>query len=70
MKGKIVACLRGDNKLLEKGETVRTARGVGMIICNGPKIERDILLETYSLPATHLHAEDGAEVFYYIKSTM
>jgi len=70
VKGKIVACLRGDNELLEKGETVRTAGGVGMIICNGPKTERDILLETYSLPATHLHAEDGAEVFDYIKSTV
>jgi hypothetical protein len=65
VKGKIVACLRGINAKLEKGETVRIAGGVGMILCNAPDGNTNI----YSLPTTHLNSLDGATVFNYIKST-
>lgn len=69
VKGKIVACLRDDNSVLEKGETVRKAGGVGMILCNAPKGNDRISANIYPLPATHLTAVDGAAVFDYIKSS-
>jgi len=69
VKGKIVACLSGTNKPLEKGETVRIAGGVGMILSNAPEGDTEITPQIYSLPATHLNALDGAAVFNYIKST-
>jgi len=68
VKGKIIACLRDDNLVLEKGETVHKA-GVGMILCNAPKGNDRISANIYPLPATHLKAVDGAAVFDYIKSS-
>jgi PA domain len=33
-KGKVVVCIRGNNARVEKGEVVRQAGGVGMILAN------------------------------------
>jgi len=69
-KGKIVACLRGVNSRVEKGETVREAGGLGMILANDPPNANDVFADAQILPATQLTATDGAEVFKYINSTV
>jgi len=69
VKGKIVACLRGINARVEKGEAVRMAGGLGMILCNAPVNANEVAADSHVLPATQLNAMDGAEVFDYIKST-
>jgi len=69
VKGKIVACLSGSNDNIEKGEAVRAAGGVGMILCNGKQTPQDVDLDIHVLPATHLNATAGTVVFQYIKST-
>ncbi|ERN19112.1 subtilisin-like protease SBT5.3 [Amborella trichopoda] len=68
-KGKIVACLRGDNARVEKGEAVKLAGGVGMILCNDPNSGNEVIADAHVLPAAHLTLSDGAQVFSYIKST-
>ncbi|KAH9313246.1 hypothetical protein KI387_028281, partial [Taxus chinensis] len=69
VKGKIVACLRGQNSRVAKGEAVRMAGGAGMILCNAPENGDEIVADAHILPATHLNAVDGAAVSDYIKST-
>ncbi|KAL4185865.1 hypothetical protein AMTRI_Chr10g232930 [Amborella trichopoda] len=68
-KGKIVACLRGDNARVEKGEAVKQAGGIGMILCNDPDSGNEVIADAHVLPAAHLTLSDGAQVFSYIKST-
>eukprot|EP01018_Ginkgo_biloba_P025154 Gb_27580 [translate_table: standard] len=69
VKGKIVACLRGINARVEKGEAVRMAGGVGMILCNAPLNANEVVADAHVLPATQLNAVDGAEIFHYINTT-
>lgn len=70
VKGKIVACLRGINSRVEKGEAVRMAGGSGMILCNAPTNGNEVVADSHVLPATQLNAVDGAKVFDYINSTV
>ncbi|KAL5972353.1 hypothetical protein ACLOJK_041607 [Asimina triloba] len=69
VEGKIVACLRGINARVEKGEAVRLAGGAGMILANDLSSGNEILADAHVLPATHISASDGLALFSYINST-
>ncbi|KAJ8629688.1 hypothetical protein MRB53_023011 [Persea americana] len=69
VKGKIVFCLRGVNARVEKGEAVREAGGIGMILGNDPTTGNDLTADAHVLPAAHITASAGAAVLSYISST-
>ncbi|XP_077237514.1 subtilisin-like protease SBT5.3 [Tasmannia lanceolata] len=69
VKGKIVVCLRGVNARVQKGETVREAGGIAMILANDAASGNEILADPHVLPATQISAVDGLAVFAYINST-
>ncbi|XP_058114215.1 subtilisin-like protease SBT5.4 [Magnolia sinica] len=69
VKGKIVVCLRGNNARAEKGEAVRQAGGVGMILANDVDSGDEIIADAHFLPATQIIYSDGVEVYSYINST-
>lgn len=70
VKGKIVACLRGVNARVAKGDAVRRAGGAGMILCNAPENGNEVAADSHVIPATQLNAVDGAAVLEYINSTI
>ncbi|KAJ0017984.1 hypothetical protein Pint_09647 [Pistacia integerrima] len=69
VKGKIVACVRGDNARVEKGEQVLEAGGAGMILCNDKDSGNEITADPHVLPASHLTYRDSVEVLAYINSS-
>ncbi|KAH9317964.1 hypothetical protein KI387_019733 [Taxus chinensis] len=69
VKGKIVACQRGDNARVEKGEEVHRAGGIGMILLSEPGQGGDLLADAHVIPATELNVADGLSVLAYINST-
>ncbi|XP_021812574.1 subtilisin-like protease SBT5.3 [Prunus avium] len=69
VKGKILACLRGDNARVDKGEQALLAGAVGMILANNELNGNEIISDPHVLPASHINFTDGALVFAYINST-
>lgn len=69
VKGKIVACVRGDNARVDKGEEVLKAGGAGMILCNDKANGNEITADPHVLPASHLTYRDSLEVLAYINSS-
>lgn len=69
VKGTIVACELGDNPRVEKGEEVRRAGGVGMILYNGIGEGDNFIADAHVLPATEVTVADGMKVLDYINST-
>ena len=69
VKGKIVVCLRGINARVEKGEVVRQAGGVGMVLANDESTGNNIIADAHVLPATHIKYLDGLLLYSYLKST-
>ncbi|GLJ48602.1 hypothetical protein SUGI_1025500 [Cryptomeria japonica] len=69
VKGKIIACQMGGNKNVEKGEEVRRAGGVGMILYNDLGESDSFLANAHVIPATELKQVDGMKVLDYINST-
>uniref|UniRef100_A0A1D1Y1N5 Subtilisin-like protease n=2 Tax=Anthurium amnicola TaxID=1678845 RepID=A0A1D1Y1N5_9ARAE len=69
VRGKIVACLRGINPRVEKGQAVLQAGGSGMILANSQTEANEIIADAHVLPATHLAYTDGLSLFAYINST-
>jgi hypothetical protein len=68
-KGKIVVCLRGINARVAKGEAVRQAGGVGMVLANDKSTGNEIIADAHVLPATHIKYSDGQILYAYLKST-
>lgn len=68
--GKIVVCVRGgDIGRVEKGQSVKNAGGLGMVLVNTEANGGEaVLADTHVLPAVHLGAKDGAAVLAYAKS--
>jgi subtilisin family serine protease len=66
VSGKIVACERGNNALLDKADAVKAAGGVGMILLDNGK---GTVLELYSVPAVHVNQADGAAIAAYAAGT-
>lgn len=69
VKGKILACLRGDNARVDKGMQAKLAGAAGMILCNDELDGNEVIADLHVLPAAHISYEDGSAVFKYINST-
>ncbi|KAA8519247.1 hypothetical protein F0562_013503 [Nyssa sinensis] len=69
VKGKILACLRGENSRVDKGQQAALAGAVGMILCNDESSGNEIIADPHVLPASHINYTDGLAVFAYINST-
>jgi hypothetical protein len=69
VKGKIVVCVRGPNRRIEKGETVRRAGGVGMVLINDEEGGTTVIADPHVLPALHISYTDGLALLAYIRST-
>lgn len=66
--GKIVVCIRGGNVLVNKGDTVKTAGGAGMIIQNAPGTNNTTILQPYLIPTVHLDVTAYPTVFAYAQT--
>ncbi|GAV61386.1 Peptidase_S8 domain-containing protein/PA domain-containing protein/Inhibitor_I9 domain-containing protein [Cephalotus follicularis] len=66
VKGKIVLCDRGINSRPAKGEVVRKAGGIGMILANGVFDGEGLVADCHVLPATAIGASGGDEIRRYI----
>ncbi|KAF8406820.1 hypothetical protein HHK36_005941 [Tetracentron sinense] len=64
--GKIVLCDRGINSRAAKGEVVRKAGGIGMILANGVFDGEGLVADCHVLPATAVGASGGDEIRKYI----
>ncbi|OEL37355.1 Subtilisin-like protease SBT5.3 [Dichanthelium oligosanthes] len=59
VKGKIVVCIRGKNARVEKGEAVRRAGGVGLVLASDEASGNEVIADAHVLPATHITYTDG-----------
>ncbi|KAK4764036.1 hypothetical protein SAY87_013474 [Trapa incisa] len=69
VKGKIVLCDRGINSRVAKGEVVKKAGGVGMILANGVFDGEGLVADCHVLPAASIGAIAGDEIRRYIEAT-
>ncbi|KAI3521314.1 hypothetical protein L1887_10777 [Cichorium endivia] len=68
VRGKIVLCDRGINSRAAKGEVVKKAGGIGMILANGVFDGEGLVADCHVLPATSVGASSGDEIRRYITS--
>ncbi|XP_043720478.1 subtilisin-like protease SBT1.5 [Telopea speciosissima] len=68
VRGKIVLCDRGINSRAAKGEVVKKAGGVGMILANGVFDGEGLVADCHVLPATAVGASGGDEIRKYISA--
>ncbi|CAL1386046.1 unnamed protein product [Linum trigynum] len=69
VKGKVVACLRGDTSRLSKSNETAKAGAVGMILCNDKSNGDEISPDPHFIPTVQIGYKDGLKVFKYIKGT-
>ncbi|XVF04049.1 hypothetical protein REPUB_Repub05bG0047500 [Reevesia pubescens] len=69
VKGKILACLRGDISRIEKGWEAAHAGAVGMILCNEKESGNNTVADLHFLPASNINYKDSLSVFAYINSS-
>ncbi|XP_074294794.1 subtilisin-like protease SBT1.5 [Silene latifolia] len=70
VKGKIVLCDRGINSRVAKGEVVKEAGGVGMIIANGVFDGEGLVADCHVLPATAVGSVNGDVIRKYISDSI
>lgn len=68
VKNKIVLCDRGINSRAAKGEVVKKAGGIGMILANGVFDGEGLVADCHIIPATAVGASSGDEIRKYITS--
>ncbi|KAG1355441.1 Subtilisin-like protease SBT1.7 [Cocos nucifera] len=69
VRGKIVLCDEGDGvDRVSKGETVRSAGGLGMILANLREEGVTTFADAHVLPASHVRYSDGQTIKRYINS--
>ncbi|XP_027122580.1 subtilisin-like protease SBT1.5 [Coffea arabica] len=68
VEGKLVLCDRGINSRASKGEVVKKAGGIGMILANGVFDGEGLVADCHVLPATAVGASSGDEIRKYILS--
>ncbi|OWM68395.1 subtilisin-like protease SBT1.5 [Punica granatum] len=68
VKGKIVVCDRGINSRAAKGEVVKKAGGIGMILANGVFDGEGLVADCHVLPAASVGAVGGDEIRKYIEA--
>ncbi|XP_009608768.1 subtilisin-like protease [Nicotiana tomentosiformis] len=70
IRGKIVVCLVGGGvRRVDKGQVVKDAGGVGMILINNPEDGVTKSAEAHVLPALDVSDVDGKKILAYINST-
>ncbi|XP_009767058.1 subtilisin-like protease [Nicotiana sylvestris] len=70
IRGKIVLCMAGGGYTrIGKGQAVKDAGGVGMIIYNGPEYGFTTLADAHVLPALDVTDADGMKILDYMNST-
>lgn len=69
VKGKVVVCEPGVVSTIEKGEAVKNAGGVAMILLNYEEYANTIQTQVHVLPATRVSYADGLKIKSYINST-
>lgn len=68
VKGKVVLCERGMNARVEKGQVVKEAGGVGMILINMAVNGEELVADSHLLPAIALGAKNGDIIRDYVLS--
>ncbi|KAI5081877.1 hypothetical protein GOP47_0001620 [Adiantum capillus-veneris] len=66
VKGKIVLCSRGSNPRVAKGDVVRRAGGVGMILANSALDGEGLVSDAHVLPATAVGYAAGVTIRKYL----
>ncbi|XP_068663058.1 subtilisin-like protease SBT1.5 [Aristolochia californica] len=66
VRGKIVICERGGIPRVEKGETVKEAGGVGMIIANAAPAGYALTADSHVLPTVAIGEKDGYDLHGYL----
>ncbi|KAF5177204.1 Subtilisin-like protease SBT1.4 [Thalictrum thalictroides] len=66
--GKIVVCDRGGNARVAKGDSVRHAGGIGMILANTDDAGEELLADSHLIPATSVGAIAGDKIREYVRS--
>ncbi|RCV31349.1 hypothetical protein SETIT_6G169800v2 [Setaria italica] len=69
VRGKIVVCDRGVNSRAAKGDVVRRAGAVGMVLANGAFDGEGLVADCHVLPATAVGAAAGDKLRKYIASS-
>ncbi|CAI9095700.1 OLC1v1031697C2 [Oldenlandia corymbosa var. corymbosa] len=69
VKGKIVVCETGAWSPVQKGQNVKAAGGVGMILINKEEQGFTTHADAHVLPATHLTYADRVKLIAYMEST-
>lgn len=64
-----MVCLRGINPRVAKGEAVKQAGGVGMVLANDASTGNEIIADAHVLPATQIKYRDGLLLYSYVNST-
>ena len=54
---------------MEKGEAVRRAGGVGLVLANDEASGNEMIADAHVLPATHITYTDGRALLAYLNST-
>ncbi|KAL8456544.1 hypothetical protein ACS0TY_034677 [Phlomoides rotata] len=68
VRGKVVVCDRGINARVEKGEVVREAGGVGMILANTAASGEELVADSHLLPAVAVGRKTGDLIRQYVKT--
>ncbi|XP_010527146.1 PREDICTED: subtilisin-like protease SBT1.7 [Tarenaya hassleriana] len=66
VKGKIVMCDRGVNARVQKGQVVKEAGGIGMILANTAANGEELVADAHLLPATAVGEKSGDEIRQYV----
>jgi subtilisin family serine protease len=67
--GKIVMCDRGISPRVQKGQVVKKAGGVGMILANTPANGEELVADSHLLPAVAVGQSEGIAAKKYIKTS-
>lgn len=69
IRGKVVVCDRGINARVEKGEVVRDAGGVGMILANTAASGEEMVADSHLCPAVAVGRKAGDMIREYVRSS-
>ncbi|CAM9003917.1 unnamed protein product [Rhodiola kirilowii] len=68
VRGKVVLCDRGINSRVEKGQVVRDAGGVGMILANTAITGEELVADSHLLPAVAVGKKVGDMIRVYVRT--
>lgn len=70
VKGKVVFCDRGINARVEKGEVVKAAGGVGMILANTAASGEELVADAHLIPTVAVGMKVGNVIRAYVKNVV